>query len=90
MSGDGRNVSGATRVNGGEFAGPPPAVGGRVDDDTVSRFATCCSASTGSVGVRPPAPGRSLRRARGFGALTIADDQCDAWAGLAAAGDTSP
>ena len=49
------------RVNGGEFAGPQP-LGGRVDDDTVSRFATCCKGTFGSVGVRPPAPGRSPPR----------------------------
>ena len=82
-------MSGATRVNGGEFAGPQP-LGGRVDDDTVSRFATCCKALGLSVyDRRRPADLPAART--GFGALTrIADDQCDAWAGLAAAGDTSP
>jgi type VII secretion ATPase EccA len=61
----------------------------RVDDDVISRFATCCRA----LGIkvydrRRPADLAAARS--GFTALTrIAYDQCDAWTGLAAAGDLS-
>jgi len=61
-----------------------------VDGDIVSRFATCCRALGLTVYDRQrPA---DLAAARlGFAALTrIAHDQCDAWTGLAAAGDISP
>ena len=67
-----------------------PQVNARVDGDIVSRFATCCRALGLTVYDRQrPA---DLAAARlGFAALTrIAHDQCDAWTGLAAAGDTSP
>ncbi|HTY28649.1 MAG TPA: type VII secretion AAA-ATPase EccA [Mycobacterium sp.] len=62
---------------------------GRVDGDLISRFATCCRALGIAVYERQrpadPAAARS-----GFTALTrIAHDQCDAWTGLAAAGDVS-
>ncbi|KUH72424.1 type VII secretion AAA-ATPase EccA [Mycolicibacterium novocastrense] len=56
----------------------------------VSRFATCCRALGLSVHDRrrPPDPAAALS---GFTELTrIAREQCDAWTGLAAAGDTSP
>src|SRR5574337_166037 len=61
----------------------------RVDDETVSRFATCCRALGITVYQRRrPADLASART--GFAALTrIAHEQCDAWTGLAAAGDTS-
>lgn len=62
----------------------------RVDHDVVSRFATCCRALGLSVHDRrrPPDPAAALS---GFTELTrIAREQCDAWTGLAAAGDTSP
>ena len=67
-----------------DFAASP-----RVDHDVVSRFATCCRALGLSVHDRrrpaDPAAARS-----GFAELTrIAREQCDAWTGLAAAGDTS-
>ncbi|MCV7150755.1 type VII secretion AAA-ATPase EccA [Mycolicibacterium pyrenivorans] len=68
-----------------------PATGApRVDPDVVSRFATCCRALGLSVHDRQrPADLHAARS--GFAALTrIANDQCDAWTGLAAAGDTSP
>ncbi|MGO9041885.1 MAG: type VII secretion AAA-ATPase EccA [Mycobacterium sp.] len=61
-----------------------------MDGDIVSRFATCCRALGLTVYDRQrPA---DLAAARlGFAALTrIAHDQCDAWTGLAAAGDISP
>ncbi|MGV0789452.1 type VII secretion AAA-ATPase EccA [Mycolicibacterium sp. XJ2] len=61
----------------------------RVDHDVVSRFATCCRALGLSVHDRrrPPDP---VAARSGFTELTrIAREQCDAWAGLAAAGDTS-
>lgn len=60
----------------------------RVDHDVVSRFATCCRALGLSVHERrrPPDP---VAARSGFAELTrIARDQCDAWTGLAAAGDT--
>lgn len=62
---------------------------GRVDGDIVSRFATCCRALGISIYERQrPADLRAARS--GFTALTrIAHDQCDAWTGLAAAGDVS-
>ena len=68
-----------------------PATGApRVDPDVVSRFATCCRALGLSVHDRQrPADLHAARS--GFAALTrIANDQCDAWTGLAAAGDASP
>jgi type VII secretion ATPase EccA len=61
----------------------------RVDSDVVTRFATCCRALGIAIYERQrPA---DLAAARlGFAELTrIAYDQCDAWTGLAAAGDVS-
>ncbi|MGV0836208.1 type VII secretion AAA-ATPase EccA [Mycolicibacterium thermoresistibile] len=70
----------------------PAAVGAdtRVDRDVASRFATCCRALGLTVyDRRRPADLPAARS--GFTALThIAHEQCDAWTGLAAAGDTSP
>ena len=61
----------------------------RVDGDIVSRFATCCRALGVSVYQRQRPADLAAARS-GFTALTrIAHDQCDAWAGLAAAGDVS-
>jgi ESX secretion system protein EccA len=61
----------------------------RVDDDVVSRFATCCRALGLTVyDRRRPADLAAARS--GFASLTrIAHDQCDAWTGLAAAGEVS-
>jgi len=61
----------------------------RVDHHVVSQFATCCRALGLSVHDRrrptDPAAARS-----GFAELTrIAREQCDAWTGLAASGDSS-
>jgi type VII secretion ATPase EccA len=62
----------------------------RVDRDVVSRFATCCRALGLSVHDRQRPADLAAART-GFTALIrIADDQCDAWTGLAAAGDVSP
>ncbi|WP_068187465.1 type VII secretion AAA-ATPase EccA [Mycobacterium sp. UM_CSW] len=62
---------------------------GRVDADIVSRFATCCRALGISVYERQRPADLAAARS-GFTALTrIAHDQCDAWTGLAAAGDIS-
>ena len=64
-------------------------VDGRVDDDVVSRFATCCRALGIAVHERQRPADLAAARS-GFTALTrIAHDQCDAWTGLAAAGDVS-
>src|SRR5689334_13393775 len=61
----------------------------RVDGDVVSRFATSCKGLGLTVyDRRRPADLAAARS--GFAALTrIAHDQCDAWTGLAAAGDVS-
>ncbi|OBH97114.1 type VII secretion AAA-ATPase EccA [Mycobacterium sp. E2733] len=66
-----------------------PRVDVRVDGDVVSRFATCCRALGISVYQRQRPADLTAARS-GFRALTrIAHDQCDAWTGLAAAGDAS-
>src|ERR1700744_309652 len=62
---------------------------GKVDSDVVSRFATCCRALGISVYERQRPADLTAARS-GFTALSrIAHDQCDAWVGLAAAGDVS-
>ncbi len=62
---------------------------GRVDSDVVSRFATCCRALGIAVYERQRPADLAAARS-GFTALArIAHDQCDAWTGLAAAGDVS-
>ncbi|SPM33285.1 type VII secretion AAA-ATPase EccA, partial [Mycobacterium rhizamassiliense] len=62
---------------------------GKVDGDIVSRFATCCRALGISVYERKRPADLDAARS-GFTELTrIAYDQCDAWTGLAAAGDVS-
>ena len=62
---------------------------GRVDGDIVSRFATCCRALGIAVYERQRPADLTAARS-GFTALTrVAYDQCDAWTGLAAAGDVS-
>ncbi|WP_212708188.1 type VII secretion system ESX-3 AAA family ATPase EccA3 [Mycobacterium avium] len=64
-------------------------VDARVDGDVVSRFATCCRA-LGIVVYQRQRPADLAAARSGFAALTrIAHDQCDAWTGLAAAGDVS-
>ncbi len=61
----------------------------RVDDETVSRFASCCRA-LGLAVYQRQRPADLAAARTGFAALTrIAHDQCDAWTGLAAAGDVS-
>src|SRR6201986_540527 len=61
----------------------------RVDGDIVSRFATCCRA-LGIVVYQRQRPADLAAARSGFTALSrIAHDQCDAWTGLAAAGDAS-
>ncbi|MGZ4510953.1 MAG: type VII secretion AAA-ATPase EccA [Mycobacterium sp.] len=61
----------------------------RVDGDIVSRFATCCRALGIAVYQRRRPADLAAARS-GFTALTrVAHDQCDAWVGLAAAGDAS-
>src|SRR5246127_4246827 len=62
---------------------------GRVDSDVVSRFGTCCL-PLGIAVYERQRPADLVAARSGFTALTrIAHDQCDAWTGLAAAGDTS-
>src|SRR4051794_28827277 len=61
----------------------------RVDGDVVSRFATCCRALGITIYERQRPADLAAARS-GFTALTrIAHEQCDAWTGLAAAGDLS-
>jgi type VII secretion ATPase EccA len=62
----------------------------KADRDVVSRFATCCRALGLTVDDRKRPADLPAARS-GFAALThVARDQCDAWTGLAAAGDVSP
>ncbi len=87
-SGDGGGVE---RGDIGMLAAKPLAsrTVGRVDGDVVSRFATCCRALGIAVYERQRPADLDAARS-GFSALTrIAHEQCDAWTGLAAAGDTS-
>ncbi|MGY4712062.1 type VII secretion AAA-ATPase EccA [Mycolicibacterium sp. CBM1] len=65
------------------------SVADRVDAELVSRFATCCRALGLAVHDRRRPADLSAAR-RGFAELTrIAHDHCDAWAGLAASGETT-
>lgn len=67
----------------------PRTTSARVDRDVVSRFATCCRALGLTVNDRQRPADLAAART-GFAALThIAHEQCDAWTGLAAAGDLS-
>lgn len=73
------------------LASAPAAARGdaRVDDDIVSRFATCCRALGIEVYQRRRPADLAAARS-GFAALTrVAHNQCDAWTGLAAAGEVS-
>jgi type VII secretion ATPase EccA len=75
------------RSDAGVLAAQP--VISRVDGDVVSRFATCCRA-LGIVVYDRQRPADLAAARSGFTALTrIAHEQCDAWTGLAAAGDVS-
>ena len=69
--------------------GSDTLAGARVDRDVLSRFATC--SRTLGLTVHDRRRPVDLAAARtGFAELTrIAHEQCDAWTGLAAAGDTS-
>ncbi|MBV9318380.1 MAG: type VII secretion AAA-ATPase EccA [Mycobacterium sp.] len=75
------------RGDAGTLVARPAAA--RLDGDVISRFATCCRALGIPVYDRQRPADLAAARS-GFTALTrIAHDQCDAWTGLAAAGDTS-
>jgi type VII secretion ATPase EccA len=71
----------------GTIATRPTTV--RVDDDVASRFATCCRALGLTVYERTRPADLAAARSGFTGLVRIAHDQCDAWVGLAAAGDTS-
>lgn len=92
MAGVGAGDSGGVeRDDIGMVAASPVAsrVNGKVDADVVGRFATCCRALGIAVYQRKRPPDLAAARS-GFAALTrVAHDQCDAWTGLAAAGDQS-
>jgi type VII secretion ATPase EccA len=79
------------RGDGGVLAVQPGTsrLDSRVDGDVVSRFATCLRALGIAVYQRQRPADLAAARS-GFTALTrVAHDQCDAWTGLAAAGDAS-
>ena len=79
------------RADTGMLAAQPVSsrVDGRVDGDVVSRFASCCRALGIAIYERQRPADLAAARS-GFAALTrIAHEQCDAWTGLAAAGDVS-
>lgn len=79
-----RAESGVLAVQPGSFR-----LDSRVDGDVVSRFATCCRA-LGIAVYQRQRPADLVAARSGFTALTrVAHDQCDAWTGLAAAGDAS-
>ncbi|OBF28243.1 type VII secretion AAA-ATPase EccA [Mycobacterium sp. ACS1612] len=64
-----------------------PHASTRADRDVVGRFATCCRALGLSVHDRRRPADLTAARS-GFAALTrVAHEQCDAWTGLAAAGE---
>lgn len=69
--------------------GSDTLAGARVDREVLSRFSTCCRTLGLTVhDRRRPADVAAART--GFAELTrIAHEHCDAWTGLAAAGDTS-
>ncbi len=74
---------------GSDTLAAPPQGAPRLDRDVISRFATCCRALGLTVNDRQRPADLDAARA-GFAGLTrIAHDHCDAWAGLAAAGDVS-
>lgn len=75
---------------GSDTLAAPPHGAPRVDRDVVSRFATCCRALGLTVNDRQRPADLTAARA-GFAGLThLARDQCDAWIGLAAAGEVTP
>jgi len=61
----------------------------RVDDDVLSRFATCCRALGLTIYDRRRPADLTAARSGFTGLVRIAHDQADAWVGLAAAGDMS-
>ena len=61
----------------------------RVDDDVTSRFATCCRALGLTIYDRTRPADLAAARSGFTGLVRIAHEQCDAWVGLAAAGDVS-
>ncbi|WP_155919648.1 MULTISPECIES: type VII secretion AAA-ATPase EccA [unclassified Mycolicibacterium] len=74
---------------GSDTLAAPPKGAPRPDRDVISRFATCCRALGLTVNDRQRPADLAAARV-GFAGLThIAHDHCDAWTGLAAAGDVS-
>lgn len=74
---------------GSDTLAAPPHGAPRLDRDVISRFATCCRALGLTVNDRQRPADLAAARS-GFAGLTrIAHDHCDAWTGLAAAGDVS-
>lgn len=74
---------------GSDTLAAPPSGAPRLDRDVISRFATCCRALGLTVNDRQR-PADLTAAWSGFAGLArIAHDHCDAWTGLAAAGDVS-
>ncbi|MDH6198537.1 type VII secretion ATPase EccA [Mycobacterium frederiksbergense] len=74
---------------GSDTLAAPPQGAPRLDRDVISRFATCCRALGLTVNDRQRPADLTAARS-GFAGLThTAHDHCDAWTGLAAAGDVS-
>ena len=71
----------------GSVATRPTTV--RVDDDVISRFATCCRALGLTIYDRTRPADLAAARSGFTGLVRIAHDHADAWVGLAAAGDQS-
>lgn len=61
-----------------------------VDRDVLSRFATCCRALGLTVHDRRRPADLAAARSGFVDVTRIAHEHCDAWTGLAAAGDVSP
>lgn len=74
---------------GSDTLAAPPSGAPRLDRDVISRFATCCRALGLTVNDRQRPADLTAARSGFAGLARIAHDHCDAWTGLAAAGDVS-
>jgi type VII secretion ATPase EccA len=74
---------------GSDTLAAPPQGAPRLDRDVISRFATCCRALGLTVNDRQRPADLTAARSGFAGLAHIAHDHCDAWTGLAAAGDVS-
>ncbi len=74
---------------GSDTLAAPPQGAPRLDRDVISRFATCCRALGLTVNDRQRPADLAAARSGFAGLAHIAHDHCDAWTGLAAAGEVS-